>query len=178
MPTDVQEKSWYEISKNNHVLVMSPTGSGKTLAAFLWAINQLVTKKWSEGEVRVLYVSPLRALNNDIYQNLLKPLDEIKSYFIKDEIEFPQINVLTRSGDTPYEERYKMQRTPPEILITTPETLNIMLTSANTRRILTGIKTVIIDEIHAVIREKRGTHLITAVERLVPICGEFQLMRI
>ncbi|MBI4651159.1 DEAD/DEAH box helicase [Candidatus Desantisbacteria bacterium] len=142
-PTDIQRKSWPEIAVNKHVLISAPTGSGKTLTAFLWAINQFAAKTWEEGELRVLYISPLKALNNDIRRNLLKPLFEIKEYFEKEGMAFPSIHVLTRSGDTPYDERYKMLRNPPEILITTPESLNIILTSANTRRILSKVSTVI-----------------------------------
>ena len=173
-PTDVQEKTWPEIAKGHHVLVTAPTGCGKTLAAFLWSINQLVTGAWTGGKVRVLYISPLKALNNDVQRNLLKPLGELQDYFLRAETPFPEIRVLTRSGDTPGEDRRRMIRRPPEILITTPESLNLLLTSRSGRSILTGIATVILDEIHAVVGTKRGTHLITAVDRLVPLCGEFQ----
>ncbi len=173
-PTDIQKKAWVEIADNNHVLITAPTGSGKTLAALLWAINQLAVKKWSSGQLKVLYISPLKALNNDVQRNLLKPLTEIKEYFNKEGKEFPVIRVLTRSGDTPNNERYKILHNPPEILITTPESLNIILTSANSRRILSGIETVILDEIHAIIGNKRGTHLITAIDRIVPLYSEFQ----
>ncbi len=173
-PTDVQEKAWPEIAKGSHVLVTAPTGCGKTLAAFLWSINQLVSGVWTGGKVRVLYISPLKALNNDVQRNLLKPLGELRDYFSRAGAAFPEIRVLTRSGDTPGEERRRMIRRPPEILITTPESLNLLLTSRSGRSILTGIATVILDEIHAVVGSKRGTHLITAVDRLVPLCGEFQ----
>ena len=173
-PTDVQEKAWPEIAQGRHVLVTAPTGCGKTLAAFLWSINQLVTGAWTGGKVRVLYISPLKALNNDVQRNLLKPLAELRDHFSRVGAPFPEIRVLTRSGDTPGEERRKMFRRPPEILITTPESLNLLLTSRSGRSILTGIVTVILDEIHAVVGTKRGTHLITAVDRLVPLCGEFQ----
>jgi ATP-dependent Lhr-like helicase len=173
-PTDVQEKAWPEIAKGRHVLVTAPTGCGKTLAAFLWSINQLVSGAWTPGKVRVLYISPLKALNNDVRRNLLKPLGELRDYFTREGAPFPAVSVLTRSGDTPGEERRRMVRRPPEILITTPESLNLLLTSRSGRSMLTGIATVILDEIHAVVGTKRGTHLITAVDRLVPLAGDFQ----
>ena len=174
VPTDIQSRAWPVIASGRHALVTAPTGSGKTLTAFLWAINQLVTGAWSGGRTRVLYVSPLKALGNDIRRNLTEPLAELKSYFREAGADFPDLCVLTRSGDTPAEERRRMLRRPPEILITTPESLNIMLSSRTGRTLLAGIATVILDEIHAVVGTKRGTHLITAVERLVRLSGEFQ----
>ncbi len=173
-PTDIQEKAWPEIAKGRHVLVTAPTGSGKTLAAFLWGIHQLVTGAWPAGRVRMLYVSQLKALNNDVQKNLLKPLRELQDLFSRSDQPFPEIRVLTRSGDTPGEERRRMVRRPPEILITTPESLNLLLSSKSGRTLLTGIATVILDEIHAVVGSKRGTHLIFAVDRLVPLSGGFQ----
>jgi ATP-dependent Lhr-like helicase len=173
-PTQVQLRAWSEVMLNRHVLVTAPTGSGKTLAAFLWAINQLATGAWARGETRVLYVSPLKALNNDVRRNLIAPLFELREYFARNGAPFPEIAVQTRSGDTPGDERRRMLRHPPEILITTPESLNILLTSKGSRATLEGVATVILDEIHAVAGSKRGTHLITAVERLVLLSGEFQ----
>ncbi|HEX9020833.1 MAG TPA: DEAD/DEAH box helicase, partial [Nitrospirota bacterium] len=173
-PTEIQEKAWPEIAQGRHALVIAPTGSGKTLTAFLWGLNQLVTGAWPRGNVRVLYISPLKALNNDVRRNLLKPLSELKDVFARAGESFPDVSVFTRSGDTPGEERRKMVRRPPEILITTPESLNLLLTSRSGRSLLTGVKTVILDEIHAVVGTKRGTHLITGVDRLVPLSGEFQ----
>jgi len=172
--TDIQSRAWPAIAAGKHVLVTAPTGSGKTLAAFLWAIDRLTTGAWATGRTRVLYVSPLKALNNDIRRNLIGPLEELRDRFREAGEPFPAIGVLTRSGDTPAEERRQMLRRPPEILITTPESLNVLLSSRNGRAMLTGIATVILDEIHAVIGTKRGTHLITAVERLVLLSGEFQ----
>jgi ATP-dependent Lhr-like helicase len=174
VPTEVQRLAWAEIISGGHVLIVAPTGSGKTLAAFLWALNQLVTGKWRPGETRVAYVSPLRALNNDIRRNLLKPLAGLRSVFDRAGRPIPEIRVLTRSGDTEPSMRARMQRHPPEILITTPESLNLLLSSQGGRSMLRGLETVILDEVHAVVGTKRGTHLITAVERLVPLAGEFQ----
>jgi ATP-dependent Lhr-like helicase len=173
-PTDLQVRSWPVIAGGEHVLISAPTGSGKTFAAFLWAIHQLISGKWHLGHTSVLYVSPLKALNNDIQRNLLVPLDELRQIFERAAVPFPHIRVLTRSGDTPPSDRRRMQRNPPEILITTPESLNLLLSSPVSRTILTGIQTVILDEIHAVAGTKRGVHLITAVDRLVSLSGEFQ----
>lgn len=174
LPTDIQVQAWPRVAKGEHVLITAPTGSGKTLTAFLWALQKLITGDWPGGRVRVLYISPLKALNNDVQRNLLKPLQELREYFAEAGDTFPSIRVLTRSGDTPQNERQKMLRRPPEILITTPESLNLLLSSKNNRLILSGVETVILDEIHAVLDSKRGTHLITAVDRLVPLAGEFQ----
>jgi len=169
-PTDIQNRAWPLIANNSHVLITAPTGSGKTMAAFLWAIQQLLTGQWETGQVRVLYISPLKALNNDVQVNLLTPLKQLQERFEKS----PKIHVQTRSGDTPASERQRMIRKPPEILIITPEGLNLMISSKKARHIFSGLATVIIDEIHAVASSKRGTHLITAVDRLVGLSGEFQ----
>ncbi len=173
-PTAVQKAAWPKIAAGEHVLASAPTGSGKTLAAFLWALNQLFEGRWETGAVSVLYVSPLKALNNDIHRNLLAPLRELRDLFIGAGQAFPEISVATRSGDTPQSDRRRMLRHPPDILITTPESLNLLLSAAGSLPLLSHLKTVILDEIHAVIDSKRGTHLITAVERLVPLSGEFQ----
>jgi ATP-dependent Lhr-like helicase len=157
-----------------HVLVTAPTGSGKTLAAFLWALNRFIDGTWGRGATKVLYISPLKALNNDILQNLLRPLEEIAKVFEEAGEPFHPPRVMTRSGDTSQQERRHMQRRPPEILITTPESLNLLLNSPGGRAILSGLATVILDEIHAVFPTKRGTYLVTAVERLVRLSGEFQ----
>ncbi|NLM45180.1 MAG: DEAD/DEAH box helicase, partial [Firmicutes bacterium] len=170
-PTDIQSKAWPHIARGEHVLLVAPTGSGKTLTAFLWALQKLITGEWQTGQVRVLYVSPLKALNNDVRRNLLQPLQELQACFEAAGLQFPALSVLTRSGDTPQQDRRKMLRRPPEVLITTPESLNLILTSKNSRTMLTGVKTVILDEIHAVLGSKRSTHLITAVDRLVPLAG-------
>ncbi len=172
--TDIQDMAWPLIANNHHVLITAPTGSGKTLTAFLWFINQLVMGKWKDGGPVVLYVSPLKALNNDIKKNLDQPLIEIREMFEKNGEPFPEIRVMTRSGDTPQEDRRKMLRHPPGILITTPESLNLMLSSRSGQGMLCRLKAVILDEIHALFGNKRGVHLITAVERLVRLSGEFQ----
>jgi ATP-dependent Lhr-like helicase len=173
-PTDIQVRGWNEIAAGSHTLMTAPTGSGKTLAAFLWSINQLITGEWPAGTVRVLYISPLKALNNDVSRNLTEPLKELKAYFEKRSVAFPEINVAVRSGDTSSYDRQKMTRRPPEILITTPESLNILLTSGVAGKILSGLSVIILDEIHAVAANKRGVHLISAVERLTLLNSEFQ----
>jgi len=172
--TDIQDKSWPLIAENNNVLITAPTGSGKTLTAFLWSINQLVVGKLPQGQSSILYISPLKALNNDIQRNLIQPIKEIRQIFEENDAFFPDINVMTRSGDTPQEDRRKMVRHPPEILITTPESLNLMLSSRTGRELLYHLSTVILDEIHAVLGNKRGVHLITGVDRLVRLSGNFQ----
>lgn len=174
LPTDVQQKAWRAISNSEHVLVSAPTGTGKTLAAFLWALNQLITEKWDTGSVQVLYISPLKALNTDIRENLLTPLFEIRKQFSINNQSIPLIRIKTRSGDTPLNERRSILKHPPEILITTPEGLNIILSSPRTRTILKNLKTVILDEIHAIASDKRGALLSTSIERLVLLSGEFQ----
>jgi ATP-dependent Lhr-like helicase len=173
-PTEAQRLAWPHIAAGEHVLVTAPTGSGKTLAAFLWALDRLLSGTWPGGTVRVLYVSPLRALNTDIRRNLTAPLEELTARFEAAGAPAPEVRVRTRSGDTPPEERARMARRPPEILITTPESLNILLTSRRGRAMLSGLATVILDEVHAVLSGKRGVHLISAVERLVRLSGEFQ----
>ena len=173
-PTDAQERAWPLIAAGRNVLITAPTGTGKTYAAFLFALNELIAGRWAAGTTRVLYVSPLKALNTDVRRNLLSPLDELAVFFREQGKELPQIAVATRSGDTPQSERRRMARKPPEILITTPESLNLILASPRSREILAGLKTVILDEVHAIVGTKRGTHLITAVDRLVPIAGELQ----
>ncbi len=173
-PTDIQSAAWDHIQAQRHVLVTAPTGSGKTLTAFLWAVDELATARLPSGRTRVLYVSPLKALNNDIRRNLLQPLEELRACFKRAGRQMPDIRVLTRSGDTPFAERRQMLRRPPEILITTPESLNLLLASPQARTMLSTVRTVILDEIHAVFDSKRGTYLMTAVERLVLLAGEFQ----
>ncbi|HET6486484.1 MAG TPA: DEAD/DEAH box helicase, partial [Spirochaetia bacterium] len=144
-PTDVQARAWPEIADGSHVLVAAPTGTGKTLTAFLWGINQLVRGVWRPDAVRILYVSPLKALNNDIQRNLLVPLEQITRAFEQAGERLPTIRVQTRSGDTLPADRRRMLRKPPEILITTPESLNLLLSTPTGRTMLSGLDTVILD---------------------------------
>ncbi len=173
-PTGVQRAVWPRVAAGEHVLATAPTGSGKTLAAFLWAIDQLASGRWTGGQVRVLYISPLRALNNDVGRNLLEPLREMRSIFATAGEPFAPIQVAVRSGDTEPAQRRRMLSRPPEILITTPESLNLLISSRSGRRILGGVQSVILDEIHAVAGVKRGVFLMTAIERLTLLSGEFQ----
>lgn len=174
VPTDAQAQAWPKIRQGKNLLVTAPTGSGKTLTAFLWSINQFLTGEMPLGAVAVLYISPLKALNNDIQRNLLTPLADLSDMAASAGREFPKIRVLTRSGDTDQGDRRRMLHHPPEILITTPESLNLMLSSKGGQTILRAIRTVILDEIHSVVGNKRGVYLMSAVERLVPLAGEFQ----
>ena len=160
-PTPVQNESWPLIAQGNHVLITAPTGSGKTLTAFLWALNKYASGDLQPGVTSVLYISPLKALNNDIQKNLLTPLADLRS-----KGSFPPISVKTRSGDTPQTERQRMLRQPPEILITTPESLSLILTSVRGRQMLSHIDTVILDEVHSIASNRRGVQLLCALERL------------
>ena len=166
-PTPAQTLGWPPIAAGEHVLVCAPTGSGKTLAAFLWFLDRVLTEP-GEG-LRVLYVSPLKALNYDVERNLRAPLAGIRATAAAAGIELPVPSVAVRTGDTPPDERRRMLRTPPDILITTPESLYLMLTS-RAREFLTGIEAVIVDEVHAVAATKRGAHLALSLERLAGVC--------
>ncbi len=168
-PTPSQEQGWRSIAAGRSTLIAAPTGSGKTLAAFLWSIDRLIQRS-VRGELddttSVVYVSPLKALGNDVAKNLQAPLAEIYRLADAEGILLPGIRVAVRSGDTPASERQSMVRTPPHILITTPESLYILLTADRSRRFLKTAETVIVDEIHAVAQDKRGAHLALSLERL------------
>ena len=158
-PTPAQEQAWPAIATGQHTLISAPTGSGKTLAAFLWALDRLVAEPTAD-RTRLVYVSPLKALSYDVEKNLRAPLRGIGA----------DVKVAIRTGDTPQKERQAMVRHPPDILITTPESLYLMLTS-QAQKIFDGTEQVIIDEIHAVAQTKRGAHLALTLERLAEAAG-------
>ena len=166
-PTAAQEKGWTAISRGEHTLIHAPTGSGKTLAAFLWAIDRLASEPTPPAaeRCRVLYVSPMKALAYDIERNLRAPLIGIHNAAEQLGLPPPRITTTMRTGDTPAQERTAMVRTPPDILITTPESLYLMLTS-QARKMLASVEYVIVDEIHSVAGTKRGSHLAISLERL------------
>src|SRR5437762_5890598 len=152
-PTPAQERGWPAIARRGHVLIQAPTGSGKTLAAFLYGIDRLTPTP--RAGLRLLYVSPLKALNYDVERNLRGPLAGLRS----------ELRVAVRTGDTPAKERAAMLKQPPDILITTPESLYLLLTS-RARDVMAWIETVVVDEVHAVAGTKRGAHLALSLERL------------
>lgn len=178
-PTPPQALGWNAIAAGRDTLIAAPTGSGKTLAAFLWAINGLVEGARAEAleSTTILYVSPLKALGNDIEKNLAVPLNAVRERARACEIPLQDIRVAVRSGDTPASERQAMLRYPPHILITTPESLYILLTAEKSREMLRTVNTVILDEIHAVAGDKRGAHLALTLERLDALAGR-RLQRI
>lgn len=165
-PTAVQTQAWPVIAEGRHALLLAPTGSGKTLAAFLVAIDRLMFGvKAGRPGVRVLYVSPLKALGADIERNLQSPLAQFREFATVAGVEFHMPTIAVRSGDTPPSARAKLGREPPDILITTPESLYLLLTS-RAREILRSVETVIVDEIHSLVASKRGAHLFVSLERL------------
>jgi len=174
-PTDAQLDGWRAIRRGEDTLIAAPTGSGKTLAAFLTSIDQLLREGIESGgladEVRVIYVSPLKALSADIHKNLAEPRREIHALCPV------KITAAVRSGDTPQNERAMMLRTPPHILVTTPESLYLLLTAERSRQMLKTARVVIVDEIHAVLQSRRGAHLALSLERLDHVCGR-RLQRI
>ncbi len=168
-PTDVQVQAWPAIQSGADVLIAAPTGSGKTFAAFLSCIDHLFKQALArelDDHTQVLYVSPLKALSNDIQKNLQQPLAEIGTAALSAGLLMPELRVLVRTGDTPMTERQQMLKRPPHILVTTPESLFILLTAEKSRRLLQTVRTVIVDEIHAVAPNKRGAHLALSLERL------------
>jgi ATP-dependent helicase Lhr and Lhr-like helicase len=179
-PTAVQDRAWPAIQAGRHVLIAAPTGSGKTLAAFLAAIDDLV-RQGLRGQLRdetqVVYISPLKALSNDIQRNLEVPLAGIRQALIEQGLQDVEIRTWVRTGDTPPGERERMRRRAPHIVVTTPESLYIMLGSESGRAMLATTRTVIVDEIHALAPNKRGSHLSLSLERLAALCDN-RLVRI
>src|SRR5437764_12211881 len=171
-PTAAQAEAWPAIQAGQHTLIAAPTGSGKTLAAFLAAIDALV-RQGVEGkladETQIVYVSPLKALSNDIRRNLEAPLAGIREGLKRRGLPDVDIRTWVRTGDTAPGERERMRRSPPHIVVTTPESLYILLGSESGRKMLTTTRTVIVDEIHAVAPNKRGSHLAISLERLAAL---------
>ena len=179
-PTEVQRLGWAEIATKRNVLLAAPTGSGKTLAAFLYSIHRLVSLAATaslEDRTYVIYVSPLKALSNDIEKNLRGPLAEIEALASEAGDPVSPIRIAVRTGDTPSRERQLQLKRPPHILITTPESLYVLLTAEKSRAMLARADTVIVDEIHAVASDKRGAHLSLTLERLDLLAGK-KLQRI
>src|SRR5579864_1850923 len=167
-PTRAQAQAWTSIGRGDNALVIAPTGSGKTLAAFLWAIDKLATEPVPADprqRCRVLYISPLKALAVDVERNLRSPLTGVGHAARRLGLPEPDIRVGVRTGDTAADERRKLAGKPPDILITTPESLFLLLTSA-AREALRSVETVIVDEVHALAGGKRGAHLALSLERL------------
>ncbi len=182
-PTEAQSGAWPQIAAGRATLISAPTGSGKTLAAFLACIDRLYREAEIAGEVEpgppsridVVYVSPLKALAADIAENLERPLREIREHALALGSAAPRLGVALRSGDTPAAARAAMLRRPPHFLVTTPESLYLLVTSARSRELLRGVRTLIVDEIHAVARDKRGSHLALTLERLEASCEKAPL---
>ncbi|MBW2415184.1 MAG: DEAD/DEAH box helicase, partial [Deltaproteobacteria bacterium] len=173
-PTEPQRLGWPSIARDRDTLIAAPTGSGKTLAAFLVVIDRLVRRAMTgtlEQSLEAVYVSPLRALSHDIQRNLEQPLAEIREEARAMGYELPEIRAAVRTGDTPQSQRQAMLRRPPHILVTTPESLYLMLTADKSRPILANARTVIVDEIHALARDRRGSHLALSLARLDALAG-------
>src|SRR3954462_12226026 len=171
-PTAPQRQGWDAIRAGRDTLISAPTGSGKTLAAFLYSLDQLFREGLERplpDETRVIYVSPLKALSADIHLNLADPRREIRRLAEEMGLEAPRITAAIRSGDTPAAERAAMLKKPPHILVTTPESLYLLLTAERSREMLRTVRTVIVDEIHAVVESRRGAHLALTLERLAHV---------
>jgi ATP-dependent helicase Lhr and Lhr-like helicase len=171
-PTAPQELGWPAIQSGGHTLIAAPTGSGKTLAAFLASLDQLFREGLAgtlNDEIRVLYISPLKALSNDIHKNLEEPLAGIRAALCASEGHDVQVRAEVRTGDTPAAKRQAIGRLPPHILVTTPESFYLLLTSPQARKLLTTVRTVILDEIHALVCSRRGSHLTLSMERLASL---------
>ncbi len=174
-PTPAQQRGWEAIRAGRDTLIAAPTGSGKTLAAFLIALDDLLGESLAgtlSEETRVVYVSPLKALSTDVHRNLAEPRREIRR--LAEEMGFgaPRLTAAVRSGDTPAAERAAMLKSPPHILVTTPESLYLLLTAERSREMLRSVRTVIVDEIHAVIESRRGAHLALSLERLAHVARQ------
>ena len=180
-PTQAQRLGWPAIQERKSTLIAAPTGSGKTLTAFLTSLDRLLRLALAgdlQDRTYVVYVSPLRALSNDIQRNLQGPLADLLRMAREEQPDCPEIRALVRTGDTPAKERQQMLRRPPHILVTTPESLYLVLTGKNSREILRHVDTVIVDEIHALVRDKRGSHLALSLERLAALCDASRPFRI
>src|SRR5271166_4904173 len=186
-PTAPQRMGWPVIARGESALILAPTGTGKTLTAFLWCLDRLMLRNRDQGTgvrdqrkqrggCRIVYVSPLKALAVDVERNLRSPLAGMANMARRRGVEFREPTISVRTGDTPQRERAKFARHPADILITTPESLYLLLTS-NARKVLTSVETVILDEIHALVPTKRGSHLALSLERLEALCGR-KLQRI
>ena len=173
-PTPPQRLGWPAIQRGEHTLILSPTGSGKTLAAFLWGIDRIFRSLREDPSlpgVQLLYISPLKALNNDIARTLREPLSGVRETARSMDSDLPALSVAVRTGDTPQSVRRRMVTHPPHILITTPESFYLLLTSPRAREILRHVGTVIVDEIHTLCGNKRGVHLALSLERLAHLRG-------
>ena len=171
-PTEPQQQGWPAIQSGKNTLIAAPTGSGKTLAAFFAELDALFRDGMAgklNDQTRVVYVSPLKALSNDIHKNLEEPLAGLREAFRASEGRDIEVRAAVRTGDTPSSKRQALIRKPPHILVTTPESLYLLLTSRSGRNLLSGVRTLIVDEIHAVVGSRRGSHLALSMERLAAL---------